>query len=149
MSKINNNPVELLQNLIRFDTSNPPGNELECIKYINEIFANAGFETQIIAKDPNRPNLITRLKGQGKTSPLLLYGHVDVVPVENQEWKYPPFEAKIAEGYLWGRGTLDMKGGVAMMVSALLLSKSENITPPGDVVLAIVSDEEQGSQYGK
>ena len=79
MKNINNNPIELLQNLIRFDTTNPPGNEIECIKYLNEILTNAGFETQILAKDPNRPNLITRLKGQGKTNPLLLYGHVDVV----------------------------------------------------------------------
>ena len=148
MDKINNNPLKLLQNLIRFDTTNPPGNEIECIKYLNEIFTNAGFETQLLAKDPNRPNLITRLKGQGKTNPILLYGHVDVVTTENQIWKYPPFEAKIAEGYLWGRGALDMKGGVAMMVSALLRAKSENITPPGDVVLAIVSDEEQGAEYG-
>ncbi len=85
MDKTNINPVELLQNLIRFDTSNPPGNEKECIKYLNEIFKNAGFETQILAKDPNRPNLITRLKGQGKASPLLLYGHIDVVPVQNQD----------------------------------------------------------------
>lgn len=145
---IYNNPIELLQNLIRFDTSNPPGNELECIKYLNEIFTNAGFETQILSKDPNRPNLIARLSGQGKANPLLLYGHVDVVPVENQEWKYPPFEAKIAEGYLWGRGTLDMKGGVAMMVSALLKAKAEGLTPPGDVICAIVSDEEAGGEYG-
>jgi len=148
MYDINNNPNELLQNLIRFDTSNPPGNELECIKYLNEIFTNAGFKTQILAKDPNRPNLITHLSGQGKASPLLLYGHIDVVPVQNQEWKYPPFEAKIAEGYLWGRGTLDMKGGVAMMVSALLKAKAENLTPPGDVICAIVSDEEAGGTYG-
>ncbi|MBM3707016.1 MAG: M20/M25/M40 family metallo-hydrolase [Actinobacteria bacterium] len=148
MHNINNNPVKLLQNLIRFDTSNPPGNESECIKYLNEIFTNAGFETQILAKDSNRSNLITRLKGQGNTNPLLLYGHVDVVPVKNQEWKYPPFEAKIAEGYLWGRGTLDMKGGVAMMVSALLKAKAENLTPPGDVICAIVSDEEAGGTYG-
>jgi acetylornithine deacetylase/succinyl-diaminopimelate desuccinylase-like protein len=145
---MNNNPVELLQNLIRFDTSNPPGNEKECIKYLNEIFANAGFETQILAKDPNRPNLITRLKGQGKASPLLLYGHIDVVPVQNQEWKYSPFEAQIAEGYLWGRGTLDMKGGVAMMVSAMLKAKTDGLTPSGDIICAIVSDEEAGGVYG-
>ncbi len=148
MYNINNNPVELLQNLIRFDTSNPPGNEIECIKYLNEIFKNAGFETQILAKDPNRPNLITRLKGQGKTNPLLLYGHVDVVPTQNQVWKYPPFEAKIAEGCIWGRGTLDMKGGVAMMVSALLKAKIENLIPPGDIILALVSDEEYGAECG-
>lgn len=142
------NPVEILQNLIRFDTTNPPGNEEECIKYLNNILTDAGFEAKILAKDTNRPNLITRLTGQGKTNPMLLYGHVDVVTTENQEWKYPPFEGKIAEGYLWGRGTLDMKGGVAMMVSALLRAKAENLTPPGDIVLAIVSDEEQGSEYG-
>ena len=142
------NPVKLLQNLIRFDTTNPPGNEEECIKYLNNILTDAGFETKILAKNPKRPNLITHLTGQGKTTPILLYGHVDVVTVENQIWKYPPFEGKITEGYLWGRGTLDMKGGVAMMVSALLRAKAENLTPPGDIVLAIVCDEEQGSEYG-
>jgi len=142
------NPVKLLQNLIRFNTTNPPGNEEECIKYLNNILTDAGFETKILAKNPKRPNLITHLTGQGKTTPILLYGHVDVVTVENQIWKYPPFEGKITEGYLWGRGTLDMKGGVAMMVSALLRAKAENLTPPGDIVLAIVCDEEQGSEYG-
>lgn len=141
-------PVKLLQNLIRFNTTNPPGNEKDCIEYINKILIDAGFKTQILAKDPNRPNLITHLTGQERTSPLLLYGHVDVVTTENQEWKYPPFEAKIAEGYLWGRGALDMKGEVAMMISALLRAKAENMTPPGDIVMAIVSDEEQGGQYG-
>jgi len=141
-------PVKLLQNLIRFNTTNPPGNEKDCIEYINKILIDAGFKTQILAKDPNRPNLITQLTGQERTSPLLLYGHVDVVTTENQEWKYPPFEAKIAEGYLWGRGALDMKGEVAMMISALLRAKAENMTPPGDIVMAIVSDEEQGGQYG-
>ena len=117
-------PVEILQNLIRFDTTNPPGNEVGCIKYLNGILTDAGFETKILSKDTNRPNLITRITGQGKTTPLLVYGHVDVVTTENQEWKYPPFEGKIAEGYLWGRGALDMKGGVAMMISALLSSQS-------------------------
>jgi acetylornithine deacetylase/succinyl-diaminopimelate desuccinylase-like protein len=147
-AEIYKTPVELLQNLIRFNTTNPPGNEKECIRYLNNILTDAGFETKLLAKSTNRPNLITRLAGQGKTNPMLLYGHVDVVTTENQEWKYPPFEGKITEGYLWGRGTLDMKGGVAMMVSALLRAKAENLTPPGDIVLAIVSDEEQGSEYG-
>ena len=70
------------------------------------------------------------------------------MPVQNQVWKYPPFEAKIAEGYLWGRGTLDMKGGIAMMVSAMLKAKVEYLTPPGDIICAIVSDEEAGGIYG-
>ena len=83
-------PEELLQTLIRFDTTNPPGNEAECVNYIDELLTRAGFETTCLAKEPNRPNLITRLKGQGKAPPLLLYGHVDVVTIANQDWTHPP-----------------------------------------------------------
>jgi len=118
-------PVELLQNLIRFNTTNPPGNEAECITYINNLLAEAGFETTLIALVPERPNLVTRLKGQGNAKPLLLYGHVDVQPTEGQKWRHPPFEAKIVDGYIWGRGALDMKGEVAMMLTALLRAKRE------------------------
>ena len=142
------NPIELLQNLIRFDTTNPPGKEAECISFINQLLTQAGIETKVLAKSQQRPNLIARLPGQGNAAPLLLYGHVDVVTTENQHWKHPPFEGEIDDGYVWGRGALDMKGGIAMMVTALLRAKSENMKPPGDVVLAIVSDEEAGGDYG-
>ena len=94
---LNLSPIELLQELIRFDTSNPPGNERECISYIRGILTQAGFETQIIARSPQRPNLITRLKGTGDAPPLLLYGHVEVVPAATQDWRYIPFEEQIAE----------------------------------------------------
>jgi acetylornithine deacetylase/succinyl-diaminopimelate desuccinylase-like protein len=141
-------PVELLQNLIRIDTTNPPGNESECIIYINELLQEAGFDTVIFAKDKNRPNLIVRLKGQGKTPPLMLYGHVDVVPTAKQAWTYPPFEAKIVDGFIWGRGALDMKGGIAMMLAAVLRAKAEGLTPSGDIVLVILCDEEADSEYG-
>jgi acetylornithine deacetylase/succinyl-diaminopimelate desuccinylase-like protein len=138
----------LLQNLIRFDTTNPPGNEVQCVRYINSLLTNAGFETSILAKDSNRPNLIARLKGQGIAPPLLLYGHVDVVSTANQNWTHPPFEGKVVDGYVWGRGALDMKGGIAMMLAAFLRAKAEDLTPAGDIVLAILSDEEAGSDYG-
>jgi len=141
-------PVELLQNLIRFNTTNPPGNEAECITYINNLLTQAGFETTLVARAPDRPNLITRLKGQGTAAPLLLFGHVDVQPTEGQEWQYPPFEGKIADGCIWGRGTLDMKGGVAMMLTSLLRAKAEGLAPSGDVVLAVLSDEEKLGDYG-
>jgi len=141
-------PVELLQSLIRFNTTNPPGNEAGCISYINNLLAEEGFETTLLARVPERPNLVTRLRGQGNTAPLLLYGHVDVVSTEGQVWKYPPFEGKVADGYVWGRGALDMKGGLAMMVSALLRAKAEGMTPLGDVILALLSDEESGGDYG-
>ena len=120
-------PAELLQNLIRFDTTNPPGNEVQCVRYINSLLTNAGFETSILAKDSNRPNLIARLKGQGIAPPLLLYGHVDVVSTANQNWTHPPFEGKVVDGYIWGRGALDMKGGVAMMLAAFLLGEHQQL----------------------
>lgn len=141
-------PVELLQNLIRFDTTNPPGNEGDCIAYIDYLLKAAEIETTLIARDPARPNLIARLSGQGNAPPLLLYGHVDVVTTENETWQHPPFEGKMIDGYVWGRGALDMKGGVAMMLAAFLRAKAEGIALPGDVILAIVSDEEAGGGYG-
>lgn len=141
-------PEELLQNLIRFDTTNPPGNEAECIFYINELLTGAGYKTKLFYKDSNRPNLIASLKGKDTAAPLLLYGHVDVVTTSGQEWTHPPFEGKITDGYVWGRGALDMKGGIAMMLAAFLRAKAEGLTPTGDVVLAILSDEEAGGACG-
>ena len=111
-------PAELLQNLIRFDTTNPPGNERACIQYINGLLKDAGIKTNIVARTPGRPNLIARLKGTGQAPPLLLYGHVDVVTTAGQKWTHPPFEGGIMDGYVWGRGALDMKGGVAMLLAA-------------------------------
>ncbi len=141
-------PVELLQKLICFNTTNPPGNEAQCVTYINSLLTEAGFETTVLAKDQERPNLIARLKGRGTTSPLLLYGHVDVVTTANQKWTHPPFEGRVIDGYIWGRGALDMKSGVAMMLAAFLHAKVEGLTPSGDIVLAILSDEEAGGDYG-
>jgi acetylornithine deacetylase/succinyl-diaminopimelate desuccinylase-like protein len=138
----------LLQNLIRFDTTNPPGNEAECVDYINQLLVAAGFHTVILGRQPNRPNLISHLSGRGDAPPVLMYGHVDVVTTANQSWTYPPFEGKVAEGCIWGRGAIDMKGGVAMMVAALLRAKAEGFVPAGDVVLAILCDEETGSDFG-
>jgi acetylornithine deacetylase/succinyl-diaminopimelate desuccinylase-like protein len=147
-SPIYNRPAEILQRLIQFDTTNPPGNEAACIQYIRGLLTEAGVDSTILAKDPNRPNLVARIKGQGKTNPILLYGHVDVVTTENQQWKHPPFEGKLVDGFIWGRGALDMKGGVAMMVAAFLRAHAEGVQPPGDIILAIVSDEEVGGDFG-
>jgi acetylornithine deacetylase/succinyl-diaminopimelate desuccinylase-like protein len=147
-SSIYPNPIELLQRLIRFDTTNPPGNEAECIAYASDLLNEAGISTSIHACDPHRPNLVARLPGRGSAPPLLLYGHVDVVTTADQTWRYPPFEGRLVDGYVWGRGALDMKGGVAMQLSACLRAKAENLSLPGDVILTLVSDEEAGSDYG-
>jgi acetylornithine deacetylase/succinyl-diaminopimelate desuccinylase-like protein len=121
-------PVDLLQKLICFDTTNPPGNEAESIAYMNNLLIEAGFQPTILAKVPERPNLIARLEGRGEAPPLLVYAHIDVVTTENQIWKYPPFEGRIVDGYVWGRGTLDNKNGVAMSLCALLRAKAEGMT---------------------
>ena len=148
MSAIYQRPAELSQNLIRFNTTNPPGDEAACVNYIQQLLQEAGIESKIYARDPYRPNLVARLKGRGDAPPLLLQGHVDVVTTENQKWTHPPFEAKIVDGFIWGRGALDMKGAVAMMLSAFLRAKIENANLPGDVILTILSDEEAGGNFG-
>ena len=141
-------PVELLQNLIRFDTTNPPGKEGECIAYIYDLLKEVGFRPTVLAKQANRPNLITRLQGRGEAPPLLLYGHVDVVTTAQQQWRYPPFEGKVVDGYIWGRGALDMKSGVAMMLAAFLRAKVEGFEPAGNIVFSVMSDEEALGEFG-
>jgi acetylornithine deacetylase/succinyl-diaminopimelate desuccinylase-like protein len=144
---IQERPVELLQKLLRFDTSNPPGNERECIEWIRGLLEELGCEVRILARDPARPNLIARLPGRGVSAPLLLQGHVDVVAARG-EWRHPPFAGELDGGYVWGRGALDMKGGVAMMLAAFMRAKAGGTAPPGDVILCVLADEEAGSDLG-
>ena len=148
MSKIYEKPLELLQTLVRYDTTNPPGNEVKITQYLQSLLEEAGLETTILAKADHRPNLIARLPGQGTAPPLLLQAHTDVVTTANQQWTHPPFAAEIHDGFLWGRGTLDDKCGVAMMLAAVLRAKAENTPLPGDIILALVCDEEVDGSYG-
>jgi acetylornithine deacetylase/succinyl-diaminopimelate desuccinylase-like protein len=140
--------VELLRDLIRFDTTNPPGNEGECIAHVQRLLDDAGVESRIFAKDDARPNLVARLPGAGDAPPLLLYGHVDVVQTAGQQWTHPPFGAELVDGVVWGRGALDMKGGVAMLVDAFLRAARGELKPRGDLILAVLSDEENGGDFG-
>ncbi|MCJ7585996.1 MAG: M20/M25/M40 family metallo-hydrolase [Anaerolineales bacterium] len=147
-SPIYDNPAELLRQLIRFDTTNPPGDERECILFINGLLKEAGIKTTLLGKNRHRQNVIARLKGEGTAPPLLLYGHVDVVTTEKQKWQQPPFEANIVDGFIWGRGALDMKSGVAMLLAAFLKAKTEGASLPGDVIFCAVADEEAGGNFG-
>ncbi len=141
-------PAELLRNLIRFDTTNPPGNERACIAYIEGLLTEAGIDSTIRAREPDRPNLVARLPGRGAAPPLLLQGHVDVVTTANQDWSHPPFAADLQDGFVWGRGTIDMKGGVTMMLAALLRARAAGLEPAGDVIFCALADEENMSPYG-
>jgi acetylornithine deacetylase/succinyl-diaminopimelate desuccinylase-like protein len=144
---IHERPVELLQRLLRFDTTNPPGAERECVDWVRGLLDELGCEVRVEAKDPDRPNLVARLPGRGDAAPLLMQGHVDVVPAQG-DWTHPPFAGEEADGYIWGRGALDMKGGVAMMLAAFMRAKANGAEPPGDVILCVLSDEEAGGDHG-
>ena len=146
MSQIS--PVEMLQTLVRIDTTNPPGNEGEAVGYVDELLAASGIKSLILAKDPTRPNLVARIPGRGEAPPFLMQGHVDVVPTTGQQWARDPMGGDIIDGSMWGRGTLDMKGGVAMMIDAFLRMSAAEEAPAGDVILCVVSDEEAGGEYG-
>lgn len=148
MTPIYERPIDILRELIRFDTTNPPGNEEACIAYVRDLLEAAGFTTTLLAKTPSRPNLIARLPGRGDAPPFLWQGHVDVVTTVNQNWSRDPFGAELIDNEVWGRGALDMKGGVAMMVAALLRAKAEGLQPAGDIILAVMADEEAASDYG-
>lgn len=143
--------VENLRNLIQIDTTNPPGNELPAVLYIRDVLLKAGFpddSIKILESAPGRGNLVARIRGDGSAKPLLLTGHVDVVPVEPQYWTHDPFSGDIADGYVWGRGALDMKGLLVMYLQAFLLAHRQGLPLKRDLILAAIADEEAGFRYG-
>ena len=142
--------VDLAQRLIRFDTSNPPGQERECALWLKSLLDAHQVENQVLhpAGRPDRLSVVARVPGRGDAPPLLLQGHTDVVGVHGQRWSRDPFEGEIADGCLWGRGAVDMKGGLTMMLHALLRARYSEVPPPGDVILAAVADEELGGRQG-
>ena len=141
-------PAELRRRLIQFDTTNPPGAEAACQQFLVDQFAGREVEARMLAALPDRPNLVLRVPGRGDAPPLLLQGHVDVVTTANQHWEHPPFAGELVDGWVWGRGALDMKSGLAMMVGALLRCLDEGRPPAGDVVLCSLADEEAGGIQG-
>ena len=139
--------VEMARDLIRLDTTNPPGDEHTAVDLIERVLKDAHIECARYENAPGRPNLVALVKGRGEAPPLLLQGHVDVVTTVNQQWSRKPFGGDIVDGYLWGRGALDMKSGVAMMVGAALRAQARG-GAPGDLVLAALADEEAGGIVG-
>ena len=118
------------------------------MEFVRRLLEDAGVETELYAREPGRPNLVARLPGKGSGKPLLLQGHVDVVTTAGQNWARPPFGGDVVDGYVWGRGAIDMKGGVAMLVSAFLRAARGEIEPAGDVLLVLLCDEEAGGDFG-
>jgi acetylornithine deacetylase/succinyl-diaminopimelate desuccinylase-like protein len=141
--------VGLLQRLIRFNTVNPPGNERALQLELEEMLAAAGFDCELPAARPERPNLIARLHGRSAGPTFTLLGHVDTVRADPADWAQDPWSAELAGGEVWGRGALDMKGQVAAEVAAALeLARSGWRPATGELALVITADEETGGELG-
>ncbi len=140
--------VSWLQQLIRFDTTNPPGNELPLVRHLAGTLKKEGLKPEVFESGPGRGNLVVRLEGDGSQRPILLLSHLDVVPAEASYWTHQPFAGKVAEGHVWGRGAIDSKLTTAVDLQVLLLCKRLDLPLKRDLVLVAAADEELGGRYG-
>src|SRR5438046_4414322 len=140
--------TELLQELIRVDTSNPPGNETAAAELLRAYLEESGVSCELYAKVPERANLVARVPGRGEGPTLLLLSHTDVVLADAAEWSADPFGGELRDGEVWGRGALDMKGQVAASAVALASLAREGFEPAGDLVFAATADAEVGAGFG-
>ena len=144
---IEDEAVQWLQDFIRVDTFNPPGNEIRAVEFYAEIFDKEGIEYQWAESAPGRGNIWARIEG-GDEPGLMLLQHTDVVPADPEFWTVDPLSGDIKDGYILGRGARDMKGtGVAQLASFLSLHRSGQI-PNRDLVFLATADEEAGGFYG-
>lgn len=143
--------TEWLAGLIRINTTNPPGNELEAARYLAEILAREGISAEVIESAPGRGMVIARLRSAAVPDParaLLLLGHTDVVGVEREKWSVDPFGGLVRDGYLWGRGALDMKSMVIANLAVMVALKRQGLRLHRDVIFLAAGDEEAGGEHG-
>jgi acetylornithine deacetylase/succinyl-diaminopimelate desuccinylase-like protein len=149
MAALQEETADVLARLIRFNTVNPPGNERECQEWLAAYLRDAGLEVELLGADPERPNLVARLKGD-EPGPVLGYlSHVDTVLADPEDWTHDPWSGEVHDGHLWGRGTLDMKGqAAAEVVAAATLARSGWRPARGELKVIAVVDEETGGRLG-
>jgi acetylornithine deacetylase/succinyl-diaminopimelate desuccinylase-like protein len=140
--------TELLQGLIRIDTTNPPGNETAAAELLRDYLEDAGVACELYAKIPERANLVARIPGRGDGPTLLFLSHTDVVLADASEWNADPFGGELRDGEVWGRGALDMKGQVASEAVAIASLAREGFEPAGDLIFCATADEEVGAGFG-
>jgi succinyl-diaminopimelate desuccinylase len=137
--------VRFCQELVRIKSVNPPGDELAIAEVVASFLKKAGLEVDLVKHTPTRASVLARLKGSGQKPSLLYNGHLDTVPVGTEKWIHDPYGAEIVEGKIWGLGSSDMKGGVAvLMVAAKALSKAR-LPLRGDLIIAATAGEEEDS----
>ena len=146
--KLGEEAIDLLRRYLMIDTTNPPGNEIAGARFLAEVLANDGIASEIVEAAPGRANLRARLAGDGSLGALVLHHHIDVVYADRRYWTVDPFGGEILDGYLYGRGALDMKSIGIMQLAAMLALKRDRVPLKRDLVLLATADEEAGSQYG-
>jgi len=147
-SSLRDEVTDLLSRLIRVDTTNPPGNETAAAELLRDYLESSGVECELLARVPERANLVARIRGRGDGPTLLLLGHTDVVLADPAEWSVPPFSGEVRDGEVWGRGALDMKGQVAANAVAFASLVRDGFEPQGDLIFAATADEEVGDDFG-
>lgn len=136
------------QALVRFDTSDPPGNEQPAAEYLKDVLEREGIPVQVFSLEPHRPNVVARLKGTGSKRPLLIMAHTDTVNVDPKKWTHPPFGAVREGGYVYGRGTVDDKDNVTAALMTMLILKRQNVPLDRDVIFLAEAGEEGSVRYG-
>ena len=134
--------------LLQFDTSDPPGRELPAAQYLQDVLEAEGIPVEMLSVDPERPNVVARLKGDGSEEPLLIMAHTDVVNVDPEKWTFPPFSATVDDGYVYGRGAVDDKDNLATALLVMLELKRQNVPLSRDVIFLAESGEEGATEYG-
>jgi acetylornithine deacetylase/succinyl-diaminopimelate desuccinylase-like protein len=147
-SAIEAETLQHFQALLRLDTSSPPGNEIRAVEYLEQVLKREGISYQIFSKDPQRPNLVARIKGNGKKRPVLVMGHTDVVTVDPQKWTFPPFGGTRDGGYVYGRGAVDDKDSVVAGLMLMLTLKRNGAPLDRDVIFLAESGEEGAPEFG-
>ena len=140
--------MEHFQAVLRFNTSDPPGNERPAAEYLKQVLEREGIATKVFELEPNRLNVVARLKGSGKKRPLLLMAHTDTVNVDPAKWTYPPFSATRNGGYVYGRGTVDDKDNVTAALMTMLLLKRSGVALDRDVIFLAEAGEEGTTRVG-
>lgn len=140
--------VELLQKLLQARTVNPPGDEAGAVAILEAYLADAGLEARTLVSPEGRPTLVGRLEGPSDRPALVLLSHSDVVPVEEDSWTHAPFGGELLDGYIWGRGALDMKSIAVMHAQAAVELAGSGVTPTREVIVLIAADEEAGGEQG-
>jgi len=147
-AKVDEETLKHFLAIIQMDTTDPPGGEKPVVDYLKQVLEAEGIAVQTYALEPNRPNLVARIKGSGKQRPLLLMAHSDTVNVDPTKWTHPPFGGVRDGGYIYGRGTVDDKDNVAANVMTMLMLKRMNVKLDRDVILLIEAGEEGTSRLG-